>query len=278
MKRVLFILLALTFSSVSIGQKKEKIQGSKIVTIEKKEVADFDGLEVHDGLEISLIKGDKNGVELEADDNLQNSISLKLNGTMLIISTIQEISSFKKFNIRVTYTDSFTTLIAKDKSKIKALEEIKLDNINFKSFDNAKMFLNLTVKNFSMEANDKSAIEMNAKADKASLVLSKSASLKALIAATELKCDLYQKSTATIEGDVIDMNVRLDNNTNYNAKKLTAQNLELSIEGYSNANVFAEKTLVLNATGTTELELYGNPKIEIKQFSDSAILYKKTLQ
>ena len=54
MKRVLFILLALTFSSVSIGQKKEKIQGSKIVTIEKKEVADFDGLEVHDGLEIVL--------------------------------------------------------------------------------------------------------------------------------------------------------------------------------------------------------------------------------
>ena len=241
-------------------------------------MADFDGLEIHDGLEISLIKGDKNGVELEADDNLQNSISLKLNGTMLIISTIQEISSFKKFNIRVTYTDSFTTLIAKDKSKIKALEEIKLGNINFKSFDSAKMFLNLTVKNFSMEANDKSEIEMNAKADKASLVLSKSASLKALIAATELKCDLYQKSTATIEGDVIDMNVRLDNNTNYNAKKLTAQNLELSIEGYSNANVFAEKTLVLNATGTTELELYGNPKIEMKQFSDSAILYKKTLQ
>jgi hypothetical protein len=169
-------------------------------------------------------------------------------------------------------------LVAKNKSEIKALEEIKLNDITFKSFDNSKLFLNLSVKTFSIEANDKSEIQMNAKAEKASLVLSKSATLKALIAATELKCDLYQKSTANIEGDVIDMKVRLDNNSKYNAKKLTAQNLDISIEGYANANVFAEKNLVLNAAGTTELELYGNPKIDMKQFSDSAILYKKSLK
>lgn len=278
MKKTLLILLALTFSILSLGQKKEKLKGSKIVTIEKKEVEDFDGLEVHDGLEISLIKGDKNSVELEADDNLQNAIGLKMNGGLLVISCVQEISSFKKFNIRVTYTNTFSTLIAKDKSNIKALEEIKLDNINFKSYDNAKMFLNLAVKNFSVEANNKSEIQMNAKAEKASIILSNGATLKALVAATELNCDLYQKTTANIEGDVIDMKVRLDNNSKYNAKKLTVQNLDLSIEGYSNANVFAEKTLVLNAIGTTELELYGNPKIDMKQFSDSAILYKKSLK
>ena len=278
MKNILFILLALTFSTFSNGQKKEKLKGSKIVTIEKKEVHDFDGLEVQDGLEISLIKGDKNGVELEADDNLQNAIGLTFNGSILIISSLQEISSFKKFNIRVTYTDSFRTLISKDKSKIKALEEIKLDNINFKSYGNSKMFLNLSVKTFSAEASDKSEIQMNAKAEKASLILSENATLKALVAATEIKCDLYQKAAATIEGDVIDMKVRVENNTTYNAKKLTAQNLDLSIEGYANANVFVEKSLILNAIGTTETELYGNPKIEIKQFSDSAILYKKTLQ
>jgi hypothetical protein len=261
-----------------MGQKKEKLKGSKIVTIEKKEVQDFDGLEVQDGLEISLIKGDKNGVELEADDNLQKAIGLNWNGSTLIIKAIQEIASFKKFNIRVTYTDSFKTLVSKDKANIKALEEIKLEAISIKSFDNSKMFLNLSVKTFSVEANDKSEIQMNSKAEKATLVLSKNATLKALIAATEMKCDLYQKSRANIEGDVVDMTVRLDNNTNYTAKKLTAQNLDLSIEGYANANVYAEKSLILNASGTTELELYGNPKIDLKQFSDGAILYKKTLQ
>lgn len=278
MKNILFILLTLTFSTFSNGQKKEKLKGSKIVTIEKKEVQNFDGLEVQDGLEISLIKGDKNDVELEADDNLQNAIGLTFNGSILIISSLQEISSFKKFNIRVTYTDSFRTLISKDKSKIKALEEIKLDNINFKSFDNSKMFLNLSVKTFLVEANDKSEIQMNAKAEKASLILSKNATLQALVSATEIKCDLYQKAAATMEGDVLDMKVRVDSNTNYNAKKLTVQNLDLFIEGSANANVFVEQFLILNATGTTETELYGNPKIEMKQFSDSAILYKKTLQ
>lgn len=278
MKKIILILLTLTFATLSFAQKKEKLKGSKIVTIEKKEVEDFDGLEVQDGLEISLIKGDKNAVELEADDNLQKALGLKMNGSVLIISAIQEISGYKKFNIRVTYTDSFKSVVSKNKSEIKALEEMKLNDISFKSYDNSKMSLNLAVKNFSIEANDKSEVQINSKAEKVSVVLSKSANLKALIAATELKCDMYQKSTATIEGDVIDMKVRLDNNAKFNAKKLAAQQLDFSIEGYANANIFVEKSLILTAIGTTELELYGNPKIDMKQFSDSAILYKKTLK
>jgi hypothetical protein len=278
MRKIIYIALAIIFSTLAFSQKKEKVKGSKIVTVEQKKVDSFDAIEVHDDLEVYLIKGDTNGVELEADDNLQDALALTWNGSTLIISAAKEITSFKKFNIRITYTDSFKQAVAKDKSKINALEEMALEDVTFQSFDNAKMYLNINTKTFSLIGNDKSHIEINAKSESGAIDLSKNAELKALISSTELKCDLYQKAAAIIEGDVIDMKLRLDNNSNFTGKKLTAKNIKLLAEGYSNCNVFAETSISIEATGNTEIQLFGEPKIGLLKFSDNAVLYKKPIK
>ncbi len=278
MRKIILLVLAVFTITTGYSQKKEKLKGSKIVTIEQKQVESFDGIEVHDDLEISLIKGDKNGIELEADDNLQNSLSLRMNGSVLIISAAQQVSGFKKYNIRVTYTDNFKSVIAKGKSKINALEEITLEEIVFNAFDDSKLYLNLGVKSFAIIANDKSHIEINAKSESGKIELSKNASFKALIASTELICDLYQKSTATIEGDVIDMKLRLDNNSNFTGKKLNVKNVQLIAEGYANCSVLAETTISIEASGNTEIQLFGDAKPELKKFTDTAILYKKPIK
>ena len=278
MKKITLLVVALVFTQTTFSQLKEKIKGSKIVTIVQKEVESFDALEVQDGLEVSLIKGEKSGVELEADDNLQDAIALKMNGNMLIIMATKDITSFKKFNIRVTYTDSFKSVVAKNESKINALQEIKLDEINFRALDQAKLYLNIGAKVFNLFVGDKSRVEVNAKSESVNIELSKSAELKALISATEMKCDLYQKATATVEGDVVDLKLRTDNNTNFNGAKLTSKNTILIAEAYSNCTILTEDNISITASGNSEIKLSGNPKIEMKQFSDSAILYKKPVK
>lgn len=274
MKKSITIALLL-FVSITFSQGKAKIKGSKIVTIEQKKIESFDAIEVQDDIEISLIKGDKNGVELEADDNIQNAIGLKMNGNTLIIYMDKIISSFKKFSVRVTYTDSFKSVVAKDNSKINVLEEMKLNEISFKCINEAKMYLNLNSKNVTIIADDKSQIETNTKSENANIILSKNADLKALISATELKLDLYQKAKAIVEGDVIEMKLRLDNNTNFNGKKITAKNMDLIAEGNSYCTLFVLKTMSIEASGTAEIELFGEPKVDLKKFIDSATLYKK---
>lgn len=270
-----FTIALILIVTLSFSQEKAKIKGSKIVTIEQKKVDSFDAIEVLDDIEISLIKGDKNGVELEADDNLQSAIGLKMNGNTLIVYMDKVISSFKKFSVRVTYTDSFKSVVAKDNSKINVLEEMKLNEISFKCLNEAKMYLNLNSKNITIIADDKSHIETNSKSETASIILSKNSDLKALISATELKLDLYQKAKAVVEGDVIDMKLRLDNNTNFNGKKITAKNMALIAEGNSYCTVLVQKTMSIEASGTTEIQLFGEPKIDLKKFIDSATLYKK---
>lgn len=278
MKKITLILIVTLITGLTFGQKKEKVKGSKIVTIEQKKVESFDALEVQDDIEVSLIKGETNGVELEADDNLQDAIALKMNGNTLIITSTKDVTSFKKFNIRVTYTDSFKSIVGRDKSKINALEEIKLDEISIKGQDNAKLYLNVGTKLFNLSVNDKSRVELNAKSESVAIDLSKNAELKALISATEMKCDLYQKSFANIEGDVIDMKLRMDNNSNFTGNKLTSKNMLLIAEAYTNCKVLAENSISIEASGNTEIQLFGEPKIDLKKLTDSATLYKKPLK
>ena len=276
-KNILYLLLFLT-TLQAFSQKKPSVRGSKIVTIQKKEVASFDAVQIQDGLEIILIKNDKSGVELEADDNLQDVIALKMSGNTLIISALKEFYGFKKFNIRIYYDKNLKNIIAKDKSVVNAFEEMVLDEITFKTFDQSKLFLNLNIKKFQLIANNDTRIEMNLKSENAVLQINNNSEIKALIAANALNCDLYQKANANIEGDCIDLKLRLDNNSKFIGNKLTAKNMKLVTEAYTNCTVFAENTLELEASGNSEINLFGNPKIDLKKFADNSVLIKKNLK
>jgi hypothetical protein len=150
-----------------------------------------------------------------------------------------------------------------------------LDTITFKSLDKSKLFLNVNAGNFNLQADDKSKIELNLKSETSFIELSKNSSLKALINSSELKCDLYQRATATIEGDANMTNIRQDNATELNARNFNSKNTDLAIEGNATCILFAENTLVIDASNKTEIELFGEPKIEIRRFSGEAKLFKK---
>ena len=125
-------------------------------------------------------------------------------------------------------------------------------------------------------ANDKSKVELNLKSEKTAVDVSKSAYVKALISSSEMKFDMYQKSSADVEGDVLDLKLRLDNNTDFTGKKLTAKNALVETNGYAKTNINISNIATIDASGNSEIELYGEPiKIEVKHLIDSAILRKK---
>lgn len=273
-KTALLFMLALFTSAIS-AQQKEKIKGSKIVTVEQKEIGEFENLEVSDNLEIFLIKGDKCGVEIEADDNLHDAIEINLHGNTLQLSASKEISGAKKFSVRVTYTDDFKMAIVKNQANITALADINLDTFTFKSFDSAKIFANVKSKSFTLMANDKSKTELNLTGEQTTIELSKNAQLKALISTASMKFDMYQKSTAVIEGDVTDLKLRLDNNANFTGKGLTAKNVSLFAEGYTVCSILCNTWMAIEASGKAEIQIYGDQKIDLRKFVDNATLYKK---
>lgn len=278
MKKINLLLFTLLFTTIAFAQKKEKVKGTKILTVEKHEVAAFTELEVEDNLEVFLVKGDKNAIEVETDENLHSAINHESHGTSLRLNTNKEISGFKKLEIRVTYTDSLKLVSVKHEAKLNAISGMDLKNITIKTYDFSKTYLYVNSPNFTIMANDKSKVELKLKSEDAFVEMSKNASIKASITANKLKFDMYQKSDAIIDGEVADMKLRLDNNATFEGKKLASKILNITTEGNTNCSVYNTGSLSITAAGKSEITIYGEPKIELKKFADDATLYKKSKQ
>jgi len=269
---VVFFLLATT---LTIGQNKEKIKGSKIVVEKAKEIGDFTALEIEDNLTVFLEKGSKNEIKIDADDNLHDNISFDIKEKTLRIYTSKEINSFKKLVVKITYTNDLKSIVAKNATIINALEAVILDDITFTSLDFAKLYLNVNSKNFTLISDDKSKIELNLKAEKAKIQLSKNAQVKALITTTDLAFDMYQKATATIEGDATNAVIRQDNNSVFTGFNFTIKNADATTEGSAICNLMADTSLIVDADKTSKIYLLGTPKIEVRKFLGEAQLIKK---
>jgi hypothetical protein len=274
MKKIIFLSLLL-ISSFAFSQKKEKVKGSKIVTTEIKKIESFEALEVADNVEVFLIKGNECGLEIEADDNLHDAIDAVITGSTLRLSTLKNAFGYKKLSVRVTYTNDFKMVVLRNEASVTALAEVELDNITFKTFDSSKLFINSKSKNISLYMDDKSKAELNSKAENTIVNLAKNTTLKALITSTNMTFDMYQKSEATVNGDVDTAKFRLDNNANLTGKTLSVKNAELTCEAYTNISINVKSNIAIDASGKSEIQLYGDQKIDMKRFVDSAVLIKK---
>ncbi len=275
MKKDTFIILLLLVSTLALAQKKEKIKGSKIVTIEQREIGNFEAIEISDNLEVYLAKGENCELKIEADDNLHEIVNIDLTAKTLRINTSKTATNYKKFIIQITYNNELKMVSSKDEAIINAIQELQLNDFSIKSFDNSKLFLNVNTKNFAIESDHNSKVELNLKSEKATIQLSKNASLKALVSATYLKCDLYQKAIANLEGDVTNSSIRLDNNAKFIGNNLTITNAQLLAESYSNCSINVNTVISIDVAENAEIQLYGEQKIEMKRFAGNAILSKK---
>ena len=275
MRHYKLLLLLVFISTLTFGQKKDKIKGSKIVTTEQIKIVNFESLTVEDNLEVYLERGERAELKIEADENLHDIFTIDESDNSLRIYTSKQATNFKKLIVRITYTSDLKSITSKNETTVTAIQEILLDNFTLKANDASKLFMNVNAKNFVLQSNDKSKTELNLKSENTTIELSKNSSFKALITATNLKVDMYQKSDATIEGDASNAILRLDNNSSLTANKLTLKNTELTIEGYATCAINTSTTLSIDAANKTEIQLVGNPKITIKKFADETKLIKK---
>lgn len=274
MKKILLVSISLLLTFATFAQKKEKIKGSKIVKIEVKPVPAFETIDISDNLEIYLIKGASCSVEIDADDNLHSNIDISSKGKMLYLSTLKTVSGAKKFSLRITYTSDLKQIILHNNVKTNSLTDLDLETITFKLYDDTQLFATSKSKSFSLFLDDQARAEINLKGEKTTLNLSKNGALKALIVSNDIILDMYQKADAKVEGDCNNLKVRLDNSARFNGKNMMSKAADVTAELDAKAIVFAKNAVKISASGTSTIELYGEPKIDLTKFTDSASLKK----
>ena len=268
-------LIGLT--SISYAQKAEKIKGNRDVTVKQTYIDGFNTLIIKNDFEVKIAYNSKSSVEVEADDNLHEIIDINVSDGTLSISTSKRITSKKKLIITVNYSDNLEDVELYDSAELRSLTSMELNDFKLKIDNNSRAYLNLKATNFSFTASNRTKSRLNITADSSSFIMSDNSKLDALLNSKTTSFDLYQNADATIEGDTENSTLRLDNSAKFIGKAFTIQNANVLIESNSDATLNITTELKLNASGSTETFVYGEPKIILETFSDTAKLQKKEM-
>ncbi|GGI57187.1 GIN domain-containing protein [Winogradskyella haliclonae] len=278
LNRLIYILF-LTFGIVhfSNAQSKEKIKGNRNVTIKQTYIDDFNALIIKNNFDVKIAYNSKASVEIETDDNLHDVIDVNVSAGILSITTNKRITSKKKLIITVNYSNALEEVELYDNAELRSLTSMELNDFKLKTENNSRAYLNVKSNSFSFTSSNKSKSRLNVVADSTSFIMSDNSKLDALVSGKISSFDLYQSADASIEGDAETATLRFDNSANFTGKNYTIKNADLLIESNSDATLNIITSLKLNASGNSETYIYGEPKIDLELFTDTARLQKKKL-
>ena len=274
MKKVLlFLVLIMVVSPAMMAQ--EKIKGDRNVTIKQTYIDDFNTIVLGGNFSIEIVYNSKPSVNIETDDNLHDIIQFDVVDGVLSFSKTARIKSKKRLNITVNYGDALQNIEIRGDGQIRSLTSMELDDASLITADNSRAYLNIRAKSFTYKSSDKSKTRLNLTADSTNIELSDNSKLDALINSKVANFDLYQRSDAVIEGSASTSLIRLDNSTNFNSPKFDVTTVDATLEDNSDLTIMANESIVISASGDSEIYLYGSPAITISKFEDTAKLQKK---
>lgn len=160
-KFILVALTALFFASCNHSINMKSITGSGNVTTEKRTVhSDFKSIEVSNAIDLTIEQSDKVEIIVEADDNLQNSITTKVENGVLIVAC--DYNSFidiesKKVTVKMPIIEA---LRASSASSIKSINTLKGENISLRTSSAASMKLNIASDNIDCKSSSGSSISI----------------------------------------------------------------------------------------------------------------------
>ena len=142
----------------------EGIDGNGNVTRETRSVGtNFSKIDVNRGLNVTLEQSDTYFVEVEADENLQSHITVKVENETLVITTDENIDEAKAKNIRVKMP-SLTNIEASSGSSVTTSSAFKGTEIVVKNSSGSESNINLEYDKINCKASSGSEIVLKGKA------------------------------------------------------------------------------------------------------------------
>lgn len=274
-KLILSVVFSLSICITLVAQNSGKVRGDKNVTSRQTEVSPFHTIIVDEDFEIDIIYNSLTSVILETDENLHEYINFAVIDGVLSFDKTAKITSNKKLNITVNYDNNLTNIRTKDKGEITSVATLNLDNVILITEGSSKVGLTLKTNNLEFQGNDKSKIKLNLTCNKVNINLTDNCKLEALIYSPTTKIDLYQRANASVEGETNDLVLRTDNYTLFDGKNFTAKTCSTTNEISSDAYLEVLESITVDASGSSNIYLYNEPKIIINKLAETSKLQKK---
>ena len=273
MNKIIFaFFMFLTSTAYISAQTDDKIKGDRIVTIKQTYIDPFNKIVVGEDFSVEIIYNSKASVEVEADSNLHEYILFEVVGGTLKFSTSKKITSSKRMNIKVNYTDGLENIEVLENGEIRSLTSLELKNATLNTTGTSRAYLNIKTNEFKYTASDKAKAKLNINATNSVIVLNDNVKIEALLNSKSAKIDLYQRASAKFDGTLDTTQLRVDNSSSFNGKEFLTKTCKLIADLSSSATIRVNDSITIEATGNSEVYLYNEPKITLVKFSGSSKL------
>ncbi len=228
MKRIIIFCLASLFI-VSCSN----ISGSGNIISEQRKVKEFTGISASGSIDVEIIEGDEEKVEVEADDNVMEFIVTKVEGNILKIRT----------------------------------RDVNLFNAHVKVFVTAPLFTSLKASaSASIEAKD--LIKSNGKI---TLSASSSADINVAVDAPEIVTDASSSGTIKISGKTKTHSAESSSSAEILAYNLFSENTVANASSSGSVEVHASVNLNARASSSGSINYRGSPTVKSTTNSSGSV-------
>jgi hypothetical protein len=237
-KFILVALTALLFSSCNYSVNSKSIRGSGNVTTENRIVeGDFKSIEVSNAIDLVIEQADKIQITVEADDNLQSSITTKVENGVLIVAC--------DYNSFVNIESKKVTV------KMPIIEELRASSAS--SITSANTL----------------------KGEKISLRTSSAANINVHIKSDNINTKSSSGSTITIDGMALTVEAIASSGSNIDAEKLLANDVIAKSSSGSSVHVHPIVSLKAKASSGSSITYNNTPHSIEKQSSSGGSIDRK---
>ena len=269
------ILLLLSLSTAMVyAQRKPKIRGNRNVTEVSKELPGFLAVCLLDDLEVSLQRAPGPGYEIEADDNLIDILKFEVTSDTLFISSFYKVTGRKQLQIRVLYNE--LNAITVRAGSISVSEPVTSDLLSVRTEAGGRLQLNARVPRLLLRMQDQSSGDFNIESDSLEVVLTNSAEARIYQVNEEMELTMGDQSDALIEGTAGTMTLKMEAGSKLRAERLEADTIKASLGGTASAYLHPTGLFELSSKESPNIYLYGDAEINIVEFGDTSVLYKRT--
>lgn len=276
-------LVFFTFASNQNVISQSKIKGNRDVKIEQVSVTAFKSISVGNELDVELTKSSNPSVTLQADSNLHSIIKFEVKDSVLNFEITKNVTRSKKFKVIIRYTDDLRSIVLNGDVDVESENTIELPEFSLTLNDDAKIDADILADKFVFQNNNDSNLKLftncvlKVESKSAFIEVKKNSNNIIDINTENLNITAHDNADLNIEGFTYNLELSALNSSSVNGENLLTNVTKINTTEKSDVAINVSESVTINAKGTSKIELYGEPKIVIDNFTNEAIIAKKEM-
>jgi hypothetical protein len=225
-------------------------------------VSDFTGIEASGAFDISITKGNRTTLSIEADEKIMPYIVSEVRGNVLhLYIADNDIKNIKAPRAYIVMKNLDAVNLS-GACKISSNDRFAPDRFNADLSGASGLNLQINTKQLEINASGASNINLNTKAsEQANIDISGASKLKIQLNTPKSTFHISGASNTELTGSADNVEIDISGTSNVDAPDFMVKSMVVEASGVSKATIYSSNSLKVNSSGFSKINYKGSPSI-----------------